>query len=270
VTKTSAESDADVSLVGLAGWFLFLWGVSQVFPGAWRTPGSFDGWFSFVLSIASWFVGGLATVTHVMIYVTEERKPLFNTPPGLCSVMAGWGFVFVGLVASLHFVSGEASVRAHLSTMTAEHSTGDMEPPLNSRVETLRLQHEKLGTFIAELEREREAIVSRLCQTGREVKGDADPQIYAHELLDIDRSLKQLKDEAHSLSLTIAKAECLWRKTDRQKRMRETGIDSSALNELSALRVQIEERLRSSSLPRSAGEAIQIDKVVREAAGSGR
>ena len=145
-----------------------------------------------VLSVASWFVGGLATVTMVMIYVTEERKPLFNTPPGLCSVMAGWGLVFFGLVASLHFISGEASVRAHLSTMTAEHSTGDMDP-LEIRIEKLRGRQEKLGTFIAELEGERETIVSRLRQTGREVKGDAQP-VYAHELLDIDRSLKQLKE----------------------------------------------------------------------------
>jgi hypothetical protein len=51
--------------------------------------------------------------------------------------------------------------------------------------------------------------------------------------------------------------------------MRDAGIDSKDLNELAVLRVEIEERLRSSSVPRSAGEAIEIDKVVREAAGSG-
>jgi hypothetical protein len=264
VTNSSAESDADVSLVGLAGWFLFLWGVSQVFPGAWRTPGSFDGWFSFVLSIASWFVGGLATVTMVMIYVTEERKPLFNTPPGLCSVMAGWGFVFVGLVASLHFVSGETSVRAHLSTMTAVHSTGDMEPPLNSRIGMLRNQHEKICALIAELEGERATIVTRVRETTH-AKDDTHP-IYAHELLEIDRSLKRLKDEAHAVALTITKGESLLRKTALHERLRDAGVDSK---DSDALRVEIDERLRSTGLPRSAGEPIQLDQVIREARGPG-
>jgi hypothetical protein len=112
---------------------------------------------------------------------------------------------------------------------------------------------------------ERSTIVSRLRQT----RERADLQVYTHELLEIGRSLKQLKDEGHSLSLTIGKAESLLWETDRRKRLRDDGIDSNDFNELAVLRVEIEERLQSSSVPRSAGEAIQIDEVIREARGSG-
>jgi hypothetical protein len=210
----------------------------------------------------------MATFGFSMIYVTEERKPLVNTPPGFFSVMAGWGAVFVSLVAILHFVSGETSVAAALVEPARAKSTSPVVPPLNGRVEALRNKHEKICALIVELERGREATLSRLRQAKKDSKDDA-PSICAHELLDIDRSLRQLKDEGHSLSLTIGKAESLLRKTDRQKRMRDAGIDSKDLNELAVLRVEIEERLRSSSVPRSAGEAIEIDKVVREAAGSG-
>ena len=176
--------------------------------------------------------------------------------------MAGWGAVFVGLVAFLHFTNGETSIGAPASTTVTKHSSGE---PLESRIEKLRVRQEKLGSFIGELEGQRSTIVGRLRQT----KTDADLQVFGNELLEIDRTLKRLKDEAHAFSLTIAKGESLLRKTDRQKRMRDAGIDSKDVNELSTLRVEIEERLKSGSVPRSAGEAIEIDKVVREAAGSG-
>jgi hypothetical protein len=205
-------------------------------------------------------VGGLATVTMVMIYVTEERKPLFNTQPGLCSVMAGWGFVFFGLVAFLHFINGEASVRALASTTVAEHSSGD---PSEGRIEKFRGRQKKLGTLIVELEAQRSTIMSRL----RQSKDHADLQVFGHEFLDIDRSLKRLKDDAGAVALTIAKGEALLREKDRQKWLRDAGLDS---NELAELRVEIEEWLRSSGEPRSAGEAIQVDRVIREAVGENR
>ena len=41
MTNSSAESEPDVSLVGLGGWFVFLWGVSQVFPGTWKVTVEF-------------------------------------------------------------------------------------------------------------------------------------------------------------------------------------------------------------------------------------
>jgi len=242
-----------MSLVGLAGWFLFLWGVSHVFPEAWRAPWSFGGWFSFVLSVAAWFVGGLATFGFSMIYVTEERKPLFNKSPGFCSVMAGWGAVFVSLVAILHFVSAQ-SIGAPPSTKVAQHSSVD---PLETNIEKLRGRQVKLGTFIVELEAERSTVVSRLRQT----EDQNDVQVFGHELLEIDRSLRQLKRDAETLALTITKGESLVRKTNRQKRLSEAGVDSKELPEF---RVEIEERLRPSGEPQSASEAIQIDKLVRE------
>jgi len=260
VTKISARTEPDVSLFGLAGWFLFLWVVSHVFPGTWKSPSSFDGWFSFVLSVASWFIGGLATVAIVMMYLTEERKPLFVMPLELCAVMAGWGLVFVGLVASFQFISRETNVGAPASTAVAEHSMGD---PLESGIEKLRDRQVKLGTFIVELEGERSTIVNRFRQT----KDQADLQVFGNELLEIDRSLKQLKDEAHAVALTITKGESLLRTIDRKKRMQEAGIDSSELNKLAVLRVEIEELLKFGSVPRSAGEVIQLDRVVREALG---
>jgi hypothetical protein len=265
--NSSVESQPDVSLLGVGGWFLFLWGVSHVFPSAWRAPSSFDGWFSFVLSLASWVVGGLATIAIVMMFLTEERKPLVIMPLELCAVMAGWGLVFVGLVI-LHVVYRETSIGVdHVSTMTAEHSAGPAEPSLNSRVETLRNQHERICALIVELEGERSTLVAKLRETS-DMKGNA--QVFGNEILEIDRSLKQLKCEAEDVALTVAKGESLLRKTDRQKRLLETGVDLKELNELAALRVAIEERLRSSSLPRSAGEAIQVDRVIREAVGGNR
>ena len=112
--------------------------------------------------------------------------------------------------------------------------------------------------MIGELERQRSTIVGRLRQTNTE----ADLHVFGHELLEIDRSLTQLKDEAEDVALTITTAESLLRKTERQRRLSDAGIDS---NELATLRVGIEERLKSGSVPRSAGEAIQIDNLVREA-----
>ena len=96
-------------------------------------------------------------------------------------------------------------------------------------IEKLRDRQEKLGTLIGELEGR--AIEHRGTDSGS-AKVDADLQVFAHELLEIDRSLKQLKGEAHALSLTIAKAESLLRKTDRQKRMRDAGIDSEDVEQV--------------------------------------
>jgi hypothetical protein len=243
--NSSVESEPDVPLVGVAGWFLFLWAVSQVFPAAWRAPWSFNGWFSPVLSLASWLVGGFATTGIVMMFVNQERKPLFMMPLELLGVMAGWGLVFLAPVASLHFVSNP-SLPAHASAMAAE--------PLKSELEKLQGRQVKLGILISELEAERSAIVGRIR------KGSAEA-IHTHELLEIDRSLKQLKNEAKDVALTIAKGESLLRKTERQRRLRDAGMDS---NDMAALRVEIEEKLCE---PQSAGEAIQVDRVIREAVG---
>jgi len=266
MTNSSAESKPDVSLVGLGGWFVFLWGVSQVFSGTWKSPLSFDGWFGFVLSMAAWVVVGLPTVGILVLYITAEQKTLLKMSLEFGTAVAGWGLVFLGLVASLHFINRETNVGAPALTVVAERSTGD---PLESGIEKLRDRQVKLGTLIGELEGERSRIVDRLGQAKRDSKDDAQP-IYAHELLEIDRYLKQLTCEAEDVALTVAKGESLLRKTDRQKRLHDAGIDSSEMNELAVLRVEIEERLKSDSVPRSAGEAIQIDKVIREALGGKR
>ena len=243
--NSSVDSEFDVPLIGVAGWFIFLWGVSHVFPSALRAPWSFQGWLSPVLSAVVWFIGGLATVAILMIFLTEKRKPLFVMQLELLGVMAGWGLVFVVLIAFLHFVSNP-SLAAHASAMAAE--------PLKSELEKLQGRQVKLGILISELEAERSAIVGRI----REGSAEA---IHAHELLEIDRSLKQLKNEAKDVALTIAKGESLLRKTERQRRLRDAGMDS---NDMAALRVEIEEKLCE---PQSAGEAIQVDRVIREAVG---
>ena len=59
--------------------------------------------------------------------------------------------------------------------------------------------------------------------------------------------------------LTVTKGEALLRQTERQRRLHDAGLDS---NELAELRVEIEERL---SEPQSAGEAIRLDRMIREA-----
>lgn len=246
MTKASVESEPEVPLVGVAGWFLFLWAVSHVFPTAWRAPWSFDGWVSPVLSAASWLVGGLATVGIVMIFVSQQRTPLFKMPLELFGVMAGWGLVFIGLVASLHFVSA-LSIPVH-PTLVAED-------PLKNQIEKLRVRQEKLGALISDLERDHAAVVRRIRQ------GDAQA-IHAHELSEVDRSLKQLKREAEEVALTVAKGEALLRQDERQRRLRDTDLDS---NKLAELRVEIEERFRSADEAQPAGEAIQVDRVIRDA-----
>jgi hypothetical protein len=205
-------------------------------------------------------VGGLATVGIFVLCVTAEKKTLLKMSLEFGSAVAGWGLVFVGLVATLHFISGEASVGAPASTAVAERSTGD---PLERGIEKLRDRQEKLGTFIVELDGERSTIVNRFRQT----KDQADLQVFGNELLEIDRSLKQLKDEAHAVALTITKGESLLRKTNRQRRLNEAGVDSK---ELAEFRVEIEERLRPSDELQSAGEVIQLDRVIQEAVRSKR
>lgn len=245
MTRISARTEPDVSLFGLAGWFLFLWVVSQVFPAAWRAPWSFGGWFSPVLSVASWFVGGLATVAIVMMFVNQKRKPLFTMPLELFWVMAGWGLVFVAMIAFLHFVS----------TQGIGAPVAMADDPLKSRIENLRERQGKLGAWISDLEAERSAVVGRIRRGSAQV-------IHAHELLEIDRSLKELKGAADEVALTITKGEALLRQTERQRRLCDAALDS---NELDDLRVEIEERLQASGEPRSAGEPVQLEKVVREA-----
>jgi hypothetical protein len=241
MTNSSVQSEDDIPLMGVAGWCLFMWGVSHVFPEAWRAPWSFGGLVGPVLSVASWLVGGLATIAIVMIFVNQERKPLVMMPLELFGVMAGWGLVFVALVASLHFVSAQP---LPLSVVA--------EGPLKTQIEKLRGRQGKLGVLISDLERDRSAVVRRIRQ------GDAQA-IHAHELLEVDRSLKHLKGEAEDLGLTIEKGGALLRQTERQRRLRDAGLDS---NELAELRVEIEERLRTGSEPQSAGEVIQLDKVI--------
>lgn len=248
MTNSSVESQPDVPLLGMAGWFLFLWGVSHVYQDALRAPWSFDGWVSFVVSAASWVVGGLATVAIVMIFVHQERRPLFLMPLALCAVMAGWGLVFLVLVASLHLVSAQG---------IATSASAVVDDPLKSQIEQLRGRQGKLGTLIGELEAQRSVVVGRIRQ------GNAQA-IHAHELLEIDRSLRTLKSEAEDVALTLSKGEALLRRTERQRRLRDAALDS---NELAELRVEIEEKL---SEPRSAGEAIEVDRVIREAVGENR
>ena len=260
MTNASVESEPDMSLVGLAGWLLFLWGVLEVFPEAWRAPWSFNGWFSFVLSTAAWVVVGLPTVGILVLYITAEQKSLLKMSLEFGAAVAGWGIVFVGLVAFLHLINRQMNVGAYASTTVAERSTGD---PLESNIVKLRGRQVKLGTFIVELEGERSTIVNRFRQT----KDQADLQVFGNELLEIDRSLKQLKDEAHAVALTITKGESLLRKTNRQRRLNEAGVDSK---ELAEFRVEIEERLRPSDELQSAGEVIQLDRVIQEAVRSKR
>jgi hypothetical protein len=76
-----------------------------------------------------------------------------------------------------------------------------------------------------------------------------------------------LRGEADKVALSVSKGESVLRKIERQKRLLETGVD---LNELAAFRVEIEERLRSGDEPQSAGEAIRLDQVIREAVGESR
>ena len=130
MTNTSTQSEPDIPLMGVAGWCLFMWGVSHVFPEAWRAPWNDSGWVSPVLSAAAWVVGGLATIAIVMMFVTQERKPLVVMPLELFGVMAGWGLVFVGLVASAHFVS-EPSIAALAPMAVADD-------PLKTQIEKLR------------------------------------------------------------------------------------------------------------------------------------
>jgi hypothetical protein len=243
MTRSSVQAKPDVPLVGVAGWFLFLWAVSHVCPSAWRAPWNCDGWVGPVLSAAAWVVGGFATLGIVMMFLNQDRKPLFVMPLELLGVMAGWGLVFVALVASLHFVN----VQGIAASVVAED-------PLKSQIEKLRDRKGRLGILISELERDRSSVVGRIRQ------GDAQA-IHAHELLEIDRSLKQLKGAADEVALTITKGEALLRKDDRQRRLQDAGMDS---NELAAFRVEIEEKL---SEPQSAGEAIQVDRIIREVVG---
>ncbi len=253
MTNSSVQSEDDLSLLGVAGWFLFLWAVSHVCPSTWRAHWRFDGWVSPVISAASCGVGGLATIAIAMMFVNQERRPLFKMPLELLGVMAGWGLVFLALVALLHLVSAQG---------IGVPASAVVDDPLTSQIEQLRERQGKVGTLIGELEGQRSTIIGRLRQT----KSDTDLHVLGHELLEIDRTLKQLKREAEKATLTVAKGESLLRKNDRQKRLSDAGIDS---NELATLRVRIEDSLRSDSAPQSAGEAIQIDKVVGAARRSG-
>ncbi len=63
------------------------------------------------------------------------------------------------------------------------------------------------------------------------------------------------------MALTITKGEALLRKNEREKRLQEARVDS---NELAQLHVEMEEKLRSVHEPQSAGEAIQVDRVIRD------
>ncbi len=172
MTNLSVKPEPDVPLVGVVGWFVLLQVVSHVFPEAWRAPWSFGGWVSPVLSTAAWFVGGFSTVAIVMMFVKQERKPLFTMPLELLRVMAGWGLVFFALVAAVHFVSAP-NIRAPVVA----------EAPLKSQIEKLRVRQVKVGVLISDLERDRAAVVTRIRE------GDA--RVFGQELLDIDRSLKQ-------------------------------------------------------------------------------
>jgi len=252
MTNSSVQSEPDVPLVGVAGWFLFMWAARQIFPVALRAPWSFSGWVGPILSIAAWLIGGLATIAVVMMFLNQERTPLFMMPLELLGVMAGWGLVFLALVASLHLVSGQG-IGAPASAV--------VDDPLKSQIEQLRGRQGRVGTLIGELEGQRSTIIGRLRQT----KSDTDLHVLGHELLEIDRTLKQLKREAEEAALTVAKGESLLRKNDRQKRLSDAGIDS---NELATLRVRIEDSLRSDSAPQSAGEAIQFERVIEEAKSS--
>src|ERR1700722_9766895 len=227
MTKASVQSQPDVPLLGVAGWFLFLGAVSHVFPSVLKAPWRSDGGGGLIVSAASWFVGGLATIAIVMMFVTQERTPLFVMPLELLGVMAGWGLVFLALLALLHLVSAQG-IPAPASAV--------VDDPLKSRIETLRDQQERLRNLISELEEERSSVVGRLRQTKR----DADLHVFGHELLEIDRGLKQLKREAEEAAVTVAKGESLLRKNDRQKRLSDAGIDS---NESATLRGRIEDSL---------------------------
>ena len=72
MTKSTVQSQPDIPLMGVAGWFLFMWGVSHVFPSVLKAPWSFDGWVGSVLSVASWGVGGLATIAIAMMFVIRN------------------------------------------------------------------------------------------------------------------------------------------------------------------------------------------------------
>jgi hypothetical protein len=177
-----------------------------------------------------------------MMFVNQERKPLFVMPLELFGVMAGWGLVFVVLIASLHFISAQPVSPSVVA-----------EDPLKAQIEKLRERQQKLGVLISEIETERSAIVGRIRL------GNAQA-IHAHELLEIDRSLKQLKEQADETALTITTGEVLLR----QRRLRDAAVDS---NELAELSVEIEEKL---SEPQSVGEVIQLDRVIRDAVGKNR
>jgi hypothetical protein len=77
MTNSSVQSQPDVPLVGVAGWCLFLWGVSHVFSSALKAPWSFGGCVGPILSAAAWVVGGFLTVAIVMMFVNQDRRPLF-------------------------------------------------------------------------------------------------------------------------------------------------------------------------------------------------
>ena len=276
--QTMQKKEPEMSLFCIAIWFGLLWVAYRYFPAGWVTPWNFSGRLSFLLSCAIWTAGTFGSLGIMIAYLDQDAKPVFQLEPPIYIGTTFGGLVCIGLIAIQHYINCgslpplNTAVVEVLAASTNEKRAEpaemlDNEQSLGLGMEKLRIEQEKLGTFITEMEHERTLVVSRLRQAGvssnKDLEGNAEGQVYAQELLEIERTLRAMRDRARAQSLMLTKAESLLRKIGRQNRLKEVGLDSQAPEQFAQLRVEIDEMLRPDSIPSS--NVLQLDQVLREA-----
>ena len=136
------------------------------------------------------------------------------------------------------------------STVTPSVPTSAEEISPRQELGKLKFQRDKVSLSISRLENDRSAIIVRIKQAGIDtdnVSQHPDWRIYAQELKDVVGQIRQLEQTEAEYGQAISRMESFLRKQERDARLRDSALSDADLDELSRIKHELDDRLRSAA-----------------------
>ena len=138
--------------------------------------------------------------------------------------------------------------------------------PVNHRQELgkLKYQRDRVRLSLSRLEDERTAIVGRMKQAGistRSLAQHPDWRVHAQELKEVVGRIRQLEKTVAAYEQAITRMEVILRKDDRDARMRASALSDDDLDELSRIRHELDDQLRTDSAMPGA-EDLELESLL--------